>query len=498
MSKTVTALQAGTLEGRYRLLVDAITDYAIYMLDTGGHVSSWNTGANRFKEYTEAEILGQHFSRFYTDDDREAGIPQKALATAETEGRFEAEGWRVRKDGKRFWAHVVIDAIRDPNGELLGFAKITGDLLEQRAAVEELKRSEAQFRLLVQGVTDYAIYMLDPEGRVSSWNQGAQRIKGYEPEEIIGEHFSRFYTDEDRAGNLPGKALETAAREGRFEKEGWRLRKDGTRFWASVVIDAIRSEDGTLIGFAKVTRDVTEKRQAKEALERTQQALFQAQKMEAVGQLTGGIAHDFNNLLMAVLGSLEIAKKRALSGQDNADLIENAIQGARRGPALTQRLLAFSRKQDLKLEAVDVPNLVKEMAGLLQRSIEPRIEIATTFPLVTSGLPRRSPAMSVQASRKGWRRFGRLRGSMARHQEVRAAGVPKRGPSDHASNRLQACSSRGSAHTGWLSTASAPKTSRTRIFNLKAIVELDFVHPLHGVPKVMASDNRAKVMTPTC
>ena len=382
MSADVTTLQTDGLDGRYRLLVDAITDYAIYMLDPEGHVSSWNSGANRFKGYTEAEILGEHFSRFYTPEDREAGIPQRALSTAENEGRFEAEGWRVRKDGERFWAHVVIDAIRDPGGKLIGFAKITRDLSERKIAKEVLRRSEEQFRLLVQGVTDYAIYMLTPEGEVSSWNPGAQRIKGYEPSEIIGQHFSRFYTEEDRAAELPQKALEIAAKEGRFEKEGWRVRKDGTRFWASVIIDAIHGEDGSLIGFAKVTRDTTERRQAQEALERAQQELFQAQKMEAVGQLTGGIAHDFNNLLTAVLGSLEIAKKRALSGRPNADLIENAIQGAKRGAALTQRLLAFSRKQDLKLERVDLPELVKEMASLIERTIGPDIEIATTFPLM--------------------------------------------------------------------------------------------------------------------
>ena len=358
-------------------------------LISDGHVSSWNSGANRFKGYTEAEILGQHFSRFYTPEDRQAGVPQRALSTAANEGRFEAEGWRVRKDGERFWAHVVIDAIREPSGKLIGYAKITRDLSERklaeevlRRAEEVLRRSEEQFRLLVQGVTDYAIYMLTPEGEVSSWNAGAQRIKGYEPSEIIGQHFSRFYTEEDRADDLPRKALETAATEGRFEKEGWRVRKDGTRFWASVIIDAIHAEDRSLIGFAKVTRDVTEKRQAQQALERAQQELFQAQKMEAVGQLTGGIAHDFNNLLTAILGSLEIAKKRAVSGQSNADLIENAIQGAKRGAALTQRLLAFSRKQDLKLERVDLPELVKEMASLIERTIGPDIEIATTFPLV--------------------------------------------------------------------------------------------------------------------
>jgi PAS domain S-box-containing protein len=382
MSADVARLQSDGLDGRYRLLVDAITDYAIYMLDTGGHVSSWNSGANRFKGYTEAEILGEHFSRFYTPEDREAGIPQRALAAAESEGRFEAEGWRVRKNGERFWAHVIIDAIRDPGGQLIGYAKITRDLSERKVAEEVLRRSEEQFRLLVQGVTDYAIYMLTPDGNVSSWNPGAQRIKGYEPVEIIGQHFSQFYTAEDRAAELPRRALETAATEGRFEKEGWRVRKDGTRFWASVIIDAIHGEDGSLIGFAKVTRDVTEKRDANEALERAQQELFQAQKMEAVGQLTGGIAHDFNNLLTAILGSLEIAKKRALAGHPNVNLIENAIQGAKRGAALTQRLLAFSRKQDLKFERVDLPALVREMASLIESTIGPDIEIATTFPLV--------------------------------------------------------------------------------------------------------------------
>jgi PAS domain S-box-containing protein len=257
---------------------------------------------------------------------------------------------------------------------------MTIDRLERRQT-EDLDRSEEQFRLLVEGVTDYAIYMLDPSGYVSSWNAGARRIKGYEPEEIIGRHFSQFYTEEDKGGDLPARALEIAASEGRFEREGWRVRKDRTRFWANVIIDPIRAEDGTLIGFAKITRDTTEKRQSQEALERAQRELFQAQKMEAVGQLTGGVAHDFNNLLMAILGSLEIAKKRALAGQNNTDLIENAIQGAKRGAALTQRLLAFSRKQELKLEPVDVADLVKGMAGLLQGSIGPSIEIVTSFPL---------------------------------------------------------------------------------------------------------------------
>ncbi|WP_025662645.1 PAS domain-containing sensor histidine kinase [Rhizobium sp. IBUN] len=374
---------SGAVQDRYRTSMDAISDYAIYMLDPNGYVSSWNTGANKFKGYMDDEIVGEHFSRFYTPEDQEAGLPARALHLATQEGRFEEEAWRVRKDGTRFWAHVVIDPLRD-NGQVIGFAKITRDLSERKRAEEALRRSEEQFRLLVQGVTDYAIYMLSPKGFVSSWNVGAQRIKGYTPEEIIGQHFSRFYTDEDKAVNLPVRALEIAEREGRFEREGWRLRKDGSRFWANVIIDAIRSEGGELIGFAKVTRDITEKRQVEEALAKAQRGLFQAQKMEAVGQLTGGVAHDFNNLLMAILGSLEIAEKRAAAGQDVTGLIRNAIQGAKRGASLTQRLLAFSRKQELELQPVDIPDLVRGMTDMLRRSLGP-IEINTNFPL---GLPK--------------------------------------------------------------------------------------------------------------
>src|SRR5262245_24277809 len=188
---------------RFRLLVDAVVDYAICMLDSNGIVSSWNSGAERIKGYAADEIIGQHFSRFYTEEDRRTGQPQIALDTAAREGRFEREAWRVRKNGTRFWAHVVIDAIRSPAGKLLGFAKITRDLSERRQAQEALRNSEQRFRLLVEGVTDYALYMLDPTGLISSWNAGAERIKGYASSEIIGEHFSRFYTPEDRAEGLP-------------------------------------------------------------------------------------------------------------------------------------------------------------------------------------------------------------------------------------------------------------------------------------------------------
>ncbi|MGO7333594.1 PAS domain S-box protein [Rhizobium leguminosarum] len=368
-------------EGRFRLLVDAITDYAIYMLSPEGIVTSWNAGAQRFKGYKPSEILGEHFSRFYLPEDRAAGLPQRALATAEEHGRFEGEGWRRRKDGSRFWAHVVIDPIRRPSGELIGYAKITRDLTERRAAENAIRQSEEQFRRLVQGVSDYAIYMLDPNGNVSSWNFGAERIKGYRPQEIIGQHFSTFYTPEDREAGLPETALGIARAEGRFEREGWRVRKDGTRFWASIVIDAIRDEEGDVLGFAKITRDITEKMETQRALEQAREELFQSQKMEAIGQLTGGIAHDFNNLLMAVLGSLEILKKRMPQDLSLTSLVDNAMQGAQRGAALTQRMLAFSRRQELHLEPIDVSGLVRGMMDMLSRSLGPLTMIETSFPV---------------------------------------------------------------------------------------------------------------------
>jgi PAS domain S-box-containing protein len=253
------------------------------------------------------------------------------------------------------------------------------DLQIQQAEVGEL----ARYRLLIAAVTDYAIYMLDSNGRIASWNPGARRFKGYEEAEILGQHFSRFYTEEDRATGLPARALATAAREGKFEGEGWRVRKDGTRFWANVIIDPIRNSAGELVGYAKITRDLTERREAQLALERTREALSQSQKMEAIGQLTGGIAHDFNNLLTAIIGSLEIARRRATDASV-IRLIDNALRGAARGSSLTQRMLIFARRQELNFEAVDIVALVHGMAELLERSLGPSVRIETRFPL---GLP---------------------------------------------------------------------------------------------------------------
>jgi len=250
--------------GLYRLLVDSAREYAIFALDAGGHILTWNASAERMKGYTRDEIVGQHFSIFYPPEDIAAGKPARELADAIRDGRVEDEGWRVRKDGSMFWADVVITTLRDESGAVVGFAKITRDLTDRRNAALALSQSEEQFRLLVQSVRDYAIFRLDANGRVASWNAGAEAIKGYRPDEIIGSHFSAFYMAEDVAAGKPARALEIAARTGAYSDEGWRVRRDGSSFWASVVITALRGADGAVTGYAKVTRDLTERRAAQQ------------------------------------------------------------------------------------------------------------------------------------------------------------------------------------------------------------------------------------------
>jgi len=354
-------------ERRFEMLVTSIRDYAIYMLNPEGFINSWNAGAERFKGYSAHEIIGQHFSVFYTEEDRRSGKPARALQTSREQGKFEDEGWRVRRDGTRFWASVVVDPIRDPSGRLIGFAKITRDITERKAAEEALRESEDRFRLLVQSVTDYAIYMISPTGVITNWNTGAERIKGYKREEIVGSNFAVFYTEEDRAKDMPAQTLATAATEGRFEQESWRVRQDGTRFWAHVVVDAIRDEAGKLLGFAKVTRDITERKLAAEALERANAALFQSQKMEAIGQLTGGIAHDFNNLLAVISSSVDVLTTRAQNYADTKvlDAIRRAVE---RGALMTQQLLSFARQQPLKVEKYDLNAVISSFEPVLRRA----------------------------------------------------------------------------------------------------------------------------------
>jgi PAS domain S-box-containing protein len=299
----VTASAGGEAE-HLRLLIESQSDYAIFLLDESGHVRTWNEGARRLKGYAADEIIGRHVSTFYPADQVAAGLPERILEDARLTGRHEAEGWRVRRDGTMFWADVVITALRDEHGVLVGFGKVTRDLTSRRHATEQLRTAAAelrianadleQFRLLVMNVRDYAIFVLDVSGRIQTWNPGAENIKGYTADEVIGRHFELFYTEEARARQHPAYELEVASREGRFEEEGWRVRKDGSLFWANVVISALRDERDTLVGFAKVTRDLTERRRSQELLENSErvarsEAQRQRRRSEALERVSRAI-----------------------------------------------------------------------------------------------------------------------------------------------------------------------------------------------------------------
>jgi PAS domain S-box-containing protein len=280
----------------FEILVEQVREYAVFVLDTEGRIQTWNTGARVLKGYERDEIVGRHFSIFYTPDAIAADWPAHELKVATMEGRFEDEGWRLRKDGSRFWANVIISALRADDGQLLGFSKITRDLTSRRESEEALRQSEERFRLLIEGVTDYAVFMLDPDGVVSSWNSGAQNIKGYSPEEIIGKHFSQFYLPEDIEAARPWQELALARKEGRAEDEGWRLRKNGEKFWARVVVSSVYDTAGRLVGFAKVTQDLSQREHARE-LENAAQRIH---------EFIGMLAHELRNPLAPIRNAVEL------------------------------------------------------------------------------------------------------------------------------------------------------------------------------------------------
>ena len=362
-------------ERNFRLLVEGITDYAIYMLDPQGRVANWNSGAERIKGYTAGEIVGQHFSRFYTPEDRAQNLPQRALEIARREKHFLAEGWRVRKDGSRFFASIVIDPIYE-NGALVGFAKITRDITERQSALSELSNSESQFKTLVGGVTDYALYMLDPNGIVSNWNVGGERIKGYSAAEIVGQHFSRFYTPADQAAGKPARALRIAVETGHYEEEGWRVRKDGSFFWASVVIDPIRNDAGELLGYAKITRDITERKAAQEKLAQIQRQLAELQKLDALGQLTGGVAHDFNNLLMIISGNIHTIRK-AITDEKPLRALQAIETASQRAASLTRQLLTFARRQNVQPQPIKLAECLDALREVLNSGLGSKIILIT-------------------------------------------------------------------------------------------------------------------------
>ena len=353
-----TTDQLRGVEEHFTHLVAGVQDYAIFLLDPNGFIKSWNAGAQRIKGYSADEIIGKHFSQFYTPESLAIGWPDEELVRARRDGRFEDEAWRVRKDGSLFWANVVITALYGPDGEVRGFLKITRDLTDRKQAEEALRQSEERFRLLVESVKDYAIFMLDTDGRVASWNTGAERIKGYKAEEIIGQHFSRFYSSEDIERGKPQRELEIALAEGRVEDEGWRVRKDRSLFWANVVATSpIYNEQNTLIGFAKVTRDLTEQKKV-EALQ-----VADRQKNEFLAML----AHELRNPLAPISNGLQLLKMPGLDDsavQQTTEMMERQMSHLVR---LVDDLLDVSRVITGKLKFHKEP---VELADAIRRGIE--------------------------------------------------------------------------------------------------------------------------------
>ena len=353
----------------YRTLVQEVEDCAIFMLGLDGRVRTWNAGAQRIKGYAAADIIGQHFSRFYTPEALARGWPDYELREALATGRFEDEGWRVRKDGTLFWANVVINLLRDPAGKPIGFAKLTRDLTLRRQEDERLRQSEERFRLLVESVKDYAIFMLDPDGRVASWNSGAIEIKGYQPHEIIGQHFSAFYRPEDNASGKPARELELATRFGRVEDEGWRVRKDGSMFWANVVITAVHDSGGTLRGFAKVTRDLSERKRLEE-LERSSQH---------VSEFLATLAHELRNPLAPLrnaVGVMQLEPTLSPTLSSCRDMIDRqTVQLSR----LVDDLLDMGRittgKIDLRVAPVNMFEVVAQSVEAVRPLADQRQQI---------------------------------------------------------------------------------------------------------------------------
>jgi PAS domain S-box-containing protein len=350
----------------FRLLVEAVKDYGIFMLDPAGNVSSWNPGAEQIHGYKAEEIIGQHVSCFYTAEDVAAGKPQRGLQIALEEGRFEEEGLRLRQGGATFWAIVTITDIHDSFGQHIGFANVTRDITERKQAEDLLRASEERLRLLVEGVQDYAIIMLDPTGKVATWNQAAQRLTGYQAKEIIGQHFACLSTADDVASGLPERILQQAVAQGRYEEEGWRARNDGSRFWGNVVITALLDAAGTLRGFASVSRDLTQHRRAQEL----ENHLRQAQKLEVVGQLAAGVAHDFNNLLTIISGNSADLLGMLPSNDPKREAVKAISEAGERAAGLTRQLLSFSRQAVLETKVLDPNEVVKETEKLLRRIIE--------------------------------------------------------------------------------------------------------------------------------
>jgi PAS domain S-box-containing protein len=351
-------------ERKLEVLIGSVREYAIFLLDVDGRVETWNLGARTIKGYAPDEIIGRSFEQFYTHEDRERGHPMHLLRLAREHGRVEDEGWRVRKDGTRFFADVVITALRDSAGALIGYGKVTRDLTERRRVEEQRFESEQRFRQIVEAVRDYAIFMLDIEGRVATWNSGAARINGYLPDEIIGTHFAVFYPPDAVAAGYPERELEVARDVGRFEEEGWRVRKDGTRFWANVVLTPLHNQTGEHIGYAKVTRDLTERRAAE--LERVRLAQAEA-AIRLRDEFMSVASHELRTPLVALQLQLDSARKLFAGVDPRLDSkLSQVDKGARRMAELVDALLDVTRivsgRLTIHRQPSDLSEVVAEVA----------------------------------------------------------------------------------------------------------------------------------------
>jgi PAS domain S-box-containing protein len=370
-------------ENIYRNLVEQVKDYAIFSLDPTGHILTWNEGARRIKGYEPHEIIGKHFSTFYPAIDKENDKPGFELKMASELGRYEDEGWRVRKDGSRFWANVIITPLRDKQGKLVGYGKVTRDLTArklQESSIQKVIESEERFRLLVEQVKDYAIFALDPRGYITSWNQGARRLKGYSADEIIGKHFSIFYTAEDLANNKPANELAIAIREGKYEEEGWRLRKDGSRFWANVVITALWDKRGNLGGFAKVTRDLTGRMLQEESMQ---------QKARELESFAHTVSHDLRAPLRSIrrFSELLTAEHKSSLNEEGQRFVERITKSADSMEKLIDGILQYTQvaARDWAMEPVPLETIFKQILQLHEVDIQNKaahVEITPGLPTV--------------------------------------------------------------------------------------------------------------------
>lgn len=373
-------------EQLHRLTIEAVKDYAIFLMDTTGHIRTWNEGARRIKGYSPNEIIGKHFSIFYTKADLETEKPRRELEIATATGKYEEEGWRVKKNGSVFWANVVITALFDEQNKLVGFSKVTRDLTERKHNEENLRQSEERYRSLVEQVTDYGIFMMDEKGRIVSWNEGAQRINGYSASEIIGKYFTIFYPEEDIMNGKPAYELRIAREQGRYEEEGWRLRKDGSLFWASIVITAVYNSDGILIGFSKVTRDLTERKESEKALRESydryrqlteelratnEELSYANQELE---QFTSIVSHDLQEPIRTIKSFLQLIDMKLDSAQTEElkTYLGKSMQAATRMRELIQNLLHYSQlgRNEMVIEEVDVNELFNKALQNIRTAIE--------------------------------------------------------------------------------------------------------------------------------